>query len=207
MSTILDALRRAEAERSQPPDAQPRPAPGRPPASPPRPLRPRLLGGLGLLLITLTGMLLLNWSARSQDIAPPQPVAAAPAPSPAPTQRATPPSPALLEAPGARVLPAPAATAPNAAASSPAPLQVRASAAAPQRPPRLAELPAALRQQLPALQVSGSMYSPDARLRSLILNGQLFREGDSVAPGVELLEIQPQHALLRFRGQVFELGI
>jgi len=79
-------------------------------------------------------------------------------------------------------------------------------ASAPLPLPRLHELPDSLRQQLPPLQLGGSLHSPDARMRSLILNGQFFREGDQVAPGLVLEEIGPRAARLRFRGQAFELG-
>ena len=187
MSTILEALRRAEAERATPPPPMPlvgRVAPTR------RPVRSAWWFVGPVLLLLAAAAAWLAAGRQPPEPSPAAPTAPVPAPAPAPLRPAPP---VRLEAPGARSLPAPAA----------APLP--ASASAPVAPPRLAELPAALRQQLPALQVGGSMHSPDARLRSLIVNGQLYREGDSVAAGLELVEIRPRSALLRFRAQVFEL--
>ncbi|MFO0123741.1 MAG: general secretion pathway protein GspB, partial [Inhella sp.] len=51
------------------------------------------------------------------------------------------------------------------------------------------------------LAVSGAMHSPDPASRLLIVNGQVAREGDTLAPGVVLQEIQPRSALLLVQGQ------
>jgi general secretion pathway protein B len=196
MSTILDALRRAEAERATPPGTSLPPLGPVPPAALPRrnSSAPLLVAAAVLLALGAAGLYAWMPTAPAPAPAPkpaPAPVAATPAPLPAPA--------ALLQTPGARALPQP-----EASPAPPAP-PPRAEASAPARLPRLAELPAALRQQLPPLQLSGSMHSPDARLRSLILNGQLYREGDLIAPGLKLEEIGPRSARLRFREQAFEL--
>lgn len=201
MSTILDALRRAEAERGNATGS------GLPPlgmaAAPPSSARRLPLLLLIALLCLLSAGLAYWWSNRAPPTPPALPpasvTAAAPAPLPAPA--------ALLQSPGARALPEPEPPPPvtqpvEAAAVRPA---SSAASSAPARVPRLAELPAALRQQLPPLQLGGSMHSPDPRLRSLILNGQLLREGDQIAPGLILEEIGQRGARLRWREQRFEL--
>lgn len=225
MSTILDALRRAEAERAGAPGS------GLPPlgmATPPPPPATRRLPLLLIGLLALTSAaLVVSWFSRPSapaPLAPPAaPVLAAPlakgqpdapaaptpsVPAPPAASSAVLPAPvALLQSPGARALPEPEAP-PAVARSQPAPAPAAAEPAAsraPVRVPRWAELPAALRQQMPALQLGGSMHSPDPRLRSLILNGQLVREGDQVAAGLSVEEIGLRSARLRFRDQVFEL--
>ena len=198
MSTILDALRRAEAERAAPPGASLPPLGPVPPAeSSERAGRAPLFVATALLLLLGTAGLYAWMPTAPTPVPAAQPASlpvtvAAPAPAPLPAPAA------LLQTPGARALPQPEA--------SPPPPPPRTEASAPARLPRLAELPAALRQQLPPLQLSGSMHSPDARLRSLILNGQLYREGDLIAPGLKLEEIGPRSARRRFREQAFELG-
>lgn len=219
MSTILDALRRAEAERA--PSQDPLQALHAPPITPRAAPRPRRLRWLALAAVVGgAGLAAGLWLGGRPT--PPPAVGVAPAPPPpaparvaqapvtiAPAGPAAPP-PQLLEEPapparaeaGASAARAPAlASASAAATAAPAAL---ASAPAP-RIPRLAELPAALRAQLPALQINGSMYSPDPRVRSLIVNGQLLREGDELAPGLRLERIDARSAVLRWREQAFEL--
>jgi len=75
----------------------------------------------------------------------------------------------------------------------------------PSRVPLLGELPDGLRRQLPVLAFSGSVYSDQPASRFVMINGQLLREGDSVAPGLLLERIQPKSVLLRWRDQRFEV--
>jgi len=123
-------------------------------------------------------------------------VEAAPAgPLPAARPRALP---ATTAAP-ARALP------PPGPASPPGPKPTAAPAAAEPRLPTLAELPADLRAQLPALAVGGSVYSPTAASRIVILNGQVFREGDHPIEGLTVEQIRLKSTVLAFRGARFEL--
>ena len=69
----------------------------------------------------------------------------------------------------------------------------------------LSELPASLRQQLPALAVSGSVYSDDAASRFIMLNGDVVKEGAQPAPGLVVERIEPKSAVLRFKGERWEL--
>ena len=105
------------------------------------------------------------------------------------------------------------AAAPPRAAIAPAPSTPRASrstagaSAASAAPPAvtLAELPADLRAQLPALTVGGSVYSPAAASRIVILNGQVFREGDQPVEGLTVEQIGLKSTVLVFKGVRFEL--
>lgn len=91
-----------------------------------------------------------------------------------------------------------------AAAQAPAlsPAATAAAAAAPGAVPWLADLPA-LRAQLPPLTVAGGMYSDQADQRLVIVNGQVVREGETVAPGVRLEQIRPRSAVFSHQGQRF----
>jgi general secretion pathway protein B len=95
--------------------------------------------------------------------------------------------------PSAAVTAAPKAVAPASAAATDAKL------------PTLAELPPELRSQVPALVVGGSVYSPKASSRIVILNGQVFREGDQPIAGLSVEQIRLKSTVLAFRGQRFEL--
>jgi general secretion pathway protein B len=90
---------------------------------------------------------------------------------------------------------------PRVAAQAPA----TASAATPTRVPTLAELPPELRSQMPTLAVGGSVYSPQAASRIVILNGQVFREGDKPLDGLVVERIGLKSTLLVYRGTRFEL--
>ena len=58
-----------------------------------------------------------------------------------------------------------------------------------------------LRARLPKFSFSGSSYSANPAQRMVIANGGVFREGDELAPGLVLEQIQPHSAVLRFEGQ------
>ena len=69
----------------------------------------------------------------------------------------------------------------------------------------LQDLPAELRQQLPTFKMSGSIFSPNRANRLLLVDGQVAREGDTVAPGAVLDTIQPRSAIFRFRQYRYEV--
>ncbi|MDE2628493.1 MAG: general secretion pathway protein GspB, partial [Burkholderiales bacterium] len=62
------------------------------------------------------------------------------------------------------------------------------------------ELPAEIRHQLPAVAIGGSRYSPSKADRLLIVNGQVVHEGDTIAPGLVLEQIQLKAAVLEYKG-------
>jgi len=104
----------------------------------------------------------------------------APTPAPAPAQ---PP----VEHYGAPVKTAPA-PAPNAAA------------------PNINALPPDVRAALPHLAVGGAIYSDTPSARMVILNGQVFHEGDKPAADTVLELIRLKSAVLNFRGQRYEIS-
>jgi len=124
------------------------------------------------------------------QVAPPPPVAPVPVPRPAPV------APAIVRAPVQ--VPAAAAPAPAVAPSRPA--------AAPPSVVAYERLPEEVRRQLPALTIGGAIYSEQASSRMLIVAGALLHEGDAVAPGVTLEEIKPRSAVLRWKGLRYEVG-
>jgi general secretion pathway protein B len=75
------------------------------------------------------------------------------------------------------------------------------------RLPRLNELPEDLRRQMPQLAIGGSVYSPQAEKRMVIVNGQVFLEGAVLAPELQLEQIRPKSAVFSIRGQRFELPL
>ena len=210
MSYILEALRRAEAdrerERGQVPGLHAQPlalvaaAPGA--------ARRRAMAwvaGAGVLL--LAGWGLGRWwagapaapkepalpatTAASAPVQPALPMAQLPASAPPPGVAAAPvfaPSPVALPTPPVIARPAP----------MPAPLPPAEA-----RIPRLAELPEGLRRELPRLAVSGSVYSDDPAGRFVIINGDVAREGAVLAPQLVLEQIQPRELVLSYKGQRF----
>ena len=121
------------------------------------------------------------------------PVVIAPAPAPAPATPTA--SPTVTAAPKSKP-PTPMLAAPAAAI---APKSVAAAASEP-RVYTLSELPDEVRAGLPALVVGGAMYSQTPASRMLIVNGQLYREGDTVAPGLVLEQIKLKSAVLKVKG-------
>jgi general secretion pathway protein B len=68
------------------------------------------------------------------------------------------------------------------------------------------ELPDDVRRALPPITVSGSTFSNDAASRMLMIGGQLYHEGDTVAPGVVLQRIKQRSAIFAFRGYRYEMS-
>jgi general secretion pathway protein B len=235
LSYILDALKKADAERENTavPGLHAHPQDG--------PVGPGLRAGAGpwpalaiaaivLLAAVLAWVLWFDRGVRTPPLvaeAPPppsQPPAQAAAPVAAPVTVPTPdPAPAAVAAP------APAPLAPLATAAAPPP-----PPAAPQRvikvpsqtpvltplatvrPPapkasesveprlaKLSELPADVRASVPPLTISGAVYSPTPSARMLFINGQVMREGQTLAAGVVVESIGASASVLSARGKRF----
>lgn len=240
MSYILDALRRADAERER----------GRVPGihahvqqtaaeeiGPRRVTSPWrwLAAGVGLgLLLVVAGWWWLGREPEGQpptayaepppipqapavDAPPAQPpAAAAPEPQTAAARPAEPPLPPIEQRPTSEALAAArrAATAPSrtvAAGAPPTPVAVStptAPASAPTTGGRIYarhELPAEIRRELPAVNVGGSIYSPNAANRFVIVNGQVVHEGGQIGPDHVLESIRLKSAVLRFKGYRYEI--
>ena len=71
--------------------------------------------------------------------------------------------------------------------------------------PSLAELPEDVRREIPPVTIGGSIYSKSAANRMLVINGQVFHEGDALATGLVLEQIRQKSAVLRFRTYRYEV--
>lgn len=70
---------------------------------------------------------------------------------------------------------------------------------------KLTELPDEVRRELPAISVSGSIYSKSAANRMLVINGQVFHEGDELAPALVLEQIRQKSAVLKYKSYRYEI--
>lgn len=209
MSYILDALRKADAQRERDPargiHAQPVTLSGHPdPSAPGNRLRLVVTALVVVAALLTAAMWWLGWFARPAAPAVAAAVASPVAPIAPTVQPVTPPSspatevlPAAPPAPPPPAPPPPAREAPRAAVTAypPAP-----AASAGDRLLSLAELPADVQRELPKLTITGGVYSPTPAQRLLIVNGQVLNEGAEAAPGVLLEQIRPKTAVLNFRG-------
>ena len=246
MSYILDALRRADAERER----------GAVPSLQSQqhtiveddaaPARPRsLVWAVVALAVAVLALLAWNFlggtapSARAPvegsiatpvpaPLPPLQPAPALPTatvPAMTPGMGAAAPTPTAAPAPVPQPTPAPppvAAAPPTArtavdarrAPAAPAPKRTGdATAAAPGAAPPTAEprvhsqaeLPEEIRRDLPKLVIGGSSYSGDAASRMVMINGQVFHEGDRLAPDLVLERIRLKSAVLAFKGWRYEV--
>ncbi|MDB5871284.1 MAG: ral secretion pathway protein B-like protein [Ramlibacter sp.] len=232
MSYILDALRKADAQRERDPargiHAQPLRAPlgeARGEAA----YRPwfwvATIAGVAALAAAGWYLYRDNGPAapapRAVEVAQAVRTQLPIAPPAAPVQ----PPPVVVAAPAPAVLPPPQpivrpqSTIPN----GPRPL-VSARAAAqgaqgpqsgPMAPP--AAVPAAppapptppvsgLPPDAPKLVITGGVYSTNRAQRMVIINGQVFREGADLGSGVALEEIRAKSVVLRFRGARYSAG-
>lgn len=217
MSTILEALRRAEQERKR----------GTVPTvhSPATVLAPAASGAAdaraarapwviaSALAVMMGAAALLWWGAGGRSQAPlPPSVPAAPAAKPAPPAAVG--AEPVHEAPPAKAPAAPAGSAPPPAGQAQqepaAPAKAKdkvkdkakdkATGTGPGSVFAPADLPASVRAELPGLHVAGITWSASARLRMAIVNGQVLHEGDAAAPGMVLQAIEPARTVWLFRG-------
>jgi general secretion pathway protein B len=72
--------------------------------------------------------------------------------------------------------------------------------------PSINDLPPDVRSTLPHLAVGGAIYSETPSARMVILNGQVFHEGDKPAADTVLEQIRLKSAILNFRGQRYEIS-
>ena len=251
MSYILDALKKADAERERGTvpglHSQPMaPAPDDEPDVPQRQAVPVMwiAAGAGLCLIGV-----LSWQLLMRPAAPPAVEVAAndvPAQSNAPVGQ--PPMAQQVEAPPATPPEAPTHPTPHPASqermqpaepmtATPVPASPRirqprsgeftppartpdAQVAAPsgrtessnnskpapptsnngQRIATLQELPDDVRRDIPQLTIGGAMYSETPASRMLIINSQVFHEGDKPYQGLTLEEIRLKSAVFSYRG-------
>jgi len=211
MSSILDALKKSERQRSLGRDlifrnASPNAA-------------PRLTGFAVAVLATLLILTLaigaLLFSLREPVLPPPvtTPVEA-PAPSPVGATGADQPNAMTVPVPEPdsqthaliQTLPSAEKAAREGASTTYAPR------AAPDRPlpgtgeaPWLSSLPQAFRSSLPPLAVNIHVYSPDQSQRILYINNRPVQQRTRIEGGVVVEEIVHDGVVLQFRGQRFKL--
>lgn len=227
MSYILDALRKADAERERGhvPGLHAQPGPSRTDDDIGRGARamPPWAWFVGAVSVLAVAGVAWQWLERDtpqppaaprpaetpslamapapavqQAAAPPAPpapvVAPSPAPPPVPIERATP----ARAAPARIATVAPVAHTPSAAA--PRAATAPASSANEGKVYAISELPDSVRRELPTLAIGGSIYSDNAASRFLIINGQIFHEGDKVTPSLTLEQIKLKAAVLQYKG-------
>ncbi|HEY0845521.1 MAG TPA: general secretion pathway protein GspB [Noviherbaspirillum sp.] len=78
----------------------------------------------------------------------------------------------------------------------------------PAEPPvaTLRELPAHIRSEIPPLSVGGYIYSGNKADRSVLINKRLLREGDEAAPGLVLETMLPNGMIFRYKGYRYRTG-
>jgi general secretion pathway protein B len=212
MSYILDALRRADAERrrGQAPALQQVAAP--PAAAPGPDGRPAARAWLALAALALLALAAAGWwFGRSQPMPTPSLASAPPSPAAAPPSKpvvVAPPTPsASMPVAPMQALPAAAVRAPKVPAEArnakPPPAAAAASSPAP-RPIAASELPEPQRSAVAQLAFGGAVQSQDRSQSFVLLAGQIVREGDTLAPGIVLERIGARTLLLRVDSQLVE---
>lgn len=213
MSYILDALRKAEAERRTggAPDVLATPVFGAAQLE----RRHRWHGSRWLWLLpaaaagALATAMWLTWQA---------PVPVQPRPVPTPSISAPTPQPIAPPAPAAPPVtlhepPAPVIEAARPAAPAEVPKHAsgrNASPSAAQHPQAdiasLRELPAEIQRQIPPLSISGYIYAANPADRSVLINRKLLREGDEIMPGLVLEKLLPNGLVLNYKGYRYRTG-
>ena len=126
----------------------------------------------------------------------PAPVVASPAlEAPPPKARSVAPTPAPTLTPTIAVKPTQAVAAASRASAAPPATAI----------PWFADLPQDLRQGIPKLTITGTVYSENPAQRLLVVNGQVLTQGSEVAPELSLAEIHPTHSDFIFRGTRFRM--
>jgi general secretion pathway protein B len=67
------------------------------------------------------------------------------------------------------------------------------------------ELSLSVRENLPDILIAGHIYSNDSSSRLININGNIIREGQTVAKGLKLVEITPSGAIFSFQGHIFRI--
>ncbi len=72
--------------------------------------------------------------------------------------------------------------------------------------PRIDQLSIAIQTQIPAMAFSAHMYSSNRDGRWVRVNGRRLVEGDFIAEGLQLVNIEPQKVILSFKDEVFTMN-
>lgn len=231
MSYILDALKRAEAERSRGavPDIHAQSVPvgstvGEGAASGP------LVWLVAALVLAMLAAAVWWWSAQRPTapgaVAASDDASAVALPLPVPARSAEPSRPqppvaSISAAPSMplvfKPLPSDPVVEPPSRSGRAQPAQTEratkgaisgtvAGPATEERIYALNDLPNDIRAALPNLAVGGASYSENPSSRMLIINGQIYHEGDKLTPDLTLQQIQLRSAVLGFRGYRYAIS-
>jgi len=231
MSYILDALRKAEAERRM----------GSTPDAPAAPLFPdaqigrsggwrgnrwpwALLAAAGGALAAAGWLQWESWTSMKTPTSTPAPPVTAVA-SASRTEPLTAPAAVPEPEPASEPAPVPAAavtmheppppvveaTRPAAPAPHPRTAPARITAKSDDKPASapvatLRELPTEIQRQIPTLSISGYIYAANPADRSVLINRKLLREGDEVTPGLTLEKLLPNGLVLNYKGYRYRSG-
>lgn len=204
MSYILEALKKAQAERElgSAPTIHAAPMPAAP-AHAASNRAPLLVGlGVGAAVAAVAAYAVLRQPAPPPAavavvrtppavapvaaVLPAEPVAATARPAP-PRPKPKPVEPVEPVAP-----PAPAPEPAPAVAAAPAPVEDDA--------PPLGQLPENIQREIPQVVFGGYMYSSNPADRLVLIDKVLRREGEQVAPGLTLERLLPRGAVMNYRG-------
>jgi general secretion pathway protein B len=211
MSYILEALKKAQAERARGAvpgvDAQPVPTiPSRAPVS----MRTWVITVLALLAACALLYGLGPWP--SPGPASPAPVAQAPQaiapPAPAPAPGTPPPKAVAAPEPASPPPTAPAKPLRKLGERAPGEPAIAAAppAPAPERIALLQELPAQIQREIPTLAINGYIYASNPADRSVLINNRLRREGDTLSDGFVLEKLLPREMVLNYRGYRYRVS-
>jgi general secretion pathway protein B len=206
MSYILDALKRADAERER------GAVPGLHSQSLATPVALTPSGhrnALWLALAALAGIGALAagawlWSMPASQA--PQVVETARVAAPVPMPVTTASVAVVAQLPVVVAVAPPPVVKPPVIAPTAPPLAPAKPAPAPVNIPLLSELPEELRRQIPALSITGAVYSETPANRLLLLNNLVLSQGSVAAPEVTLEDIRPKSSVFAFKGTRFRLA-
>ena len=133
---------------------------------------------------------------------PPLPALAAPTLLPAPVPA---PVTAAPVAPKPKPEPAPKPETPPRRIAAPKPTPPPPAAASADLP-LLSELADNIRRQIPAMAINGVVYSDNPGQRVLLVNQQVLTQGSQAVPDVKLEEIRPHSSVFSFQGTRFRLA-
>lgn len=71
----------------------------------------------------------------------------------------------------------------------------------------MAELPPAIQQEIPKMSISGYAYSNVPKERTVGINDRLLQEGDTLAPGLRLEQINPDSLVFSYKKYRFRHGL
>lgn len=235
MSYILEALKKAEAERQlgSAPTIHAAPALPSAPDGAAGNRKPLLIGlGAGVLLASAAAF--VAWRHQAAPAVPavstasvaargaaqlgaPPPETAPALPGAAEPAPVAPPAATLASRAPAREAPprVSGAARPDAPAAMPAhdaPAHGAAGSAMPTASSAddnvrpLAELPESVQREVPRVAFGGYIYSPNPADRLLLVDKTLRHEGEEVAPGLVLEKLLPKAAVMNYRGYRYRVG-